>query len=86
VISLSLSKVSLWPICRRPQRRFPEANLVLISVPGRYARREAEFALNKGLHVMIFSDNVPIEDEVELKKLGQKNGLFVMGPILFDLS
>jgi FdrA protein len=72
---------SFWPrSLENAQRRFPEANLVLISIPGRYVRREAEFALNKGLHVMIFSDNVPIEDEVELKRLGQNKGLFVMGP------
>ena len=72
---------SFWPrTLETAQRRFPEANLVLLSIPGRYVRREAEFALNKGLHVMIFSDNVPVEDEVELKKLGQNKGLFVMGP------
>jgi len=59
---------------------FPEANLVVISVPGRYAGREARQALNKGLHVMIFSDHVPVEMEVELKDLAQERGLLMMGP------
>ena len=58
----------------------PGANLALISVAGRYAAREARKALEKGLHVMLFSDNVSIEDEVALKKAAHKKGLIVMGP------
>ena len=58
----------------------PEANLVLISVPGLYAAREARGALRRGLHVMLFSDNVPIEEEVALKKEACKRGLLMMGP------
>jgi succinyl-CoA synthetase alpha subunit len=61
-------------------KTFPEANLVVISVPGLYAGREARRALNKGLHVMIFSDHVPVEEEVELKELAQERGLLMMGP------
>jgi len=59
---------------------FPEANLVVISVPGLYAAAEGRRALNKGLHVMIFSDHVPVEEEVELKDLAQEKGLLMMGP------
>jgi FdrA protein len=59
---------------------FPEANLVVISVPGMYAAAEARRALNRGLHVMIFSDHVPVEEEVELKDLAQEKGLLMMGP------
>ena len=44
------------------------ANLVQISIPGRYAAREAEDALDKGLNVMLFSDNVSVEDELKLKR------------------
>lgn len=55
-------------------------NLAIISVPGQYAAYEARKALKKGLHVMLFSNNVSIEDEVELKRLGQQKGLMVMGP------
>lgn len=58
----------------------PDANLVLISVAGKYAAKEAEKAINKGLHVMLFSDNVSLEDEIRLKKLAISNGLLVMGP------
>lgn len=58
----------------------PGANLALISVAGRYAAREARKALDAGLHVMLFSDNVTIEDEVSLKKAAHKKGLLVMGP------
>lgn len=58
----------------------PGANLALISVAGRYAAREARKALDQGLHVMLFSDNVSIEDEVALKTLAHKKGLLVMGP------
>lgn len=58
----------------------PEANMAVISVPGEYAAREAKQALNNGLNVMLFSDNVSIEDERELKLLGAEKKLLVMGP------
>jgi succinyl-CoA synthetase alpha subunit len=58
----------------------PEANLMVISVPGRYAAREARRALNKGLHVMLFSDHVSVEEEVELKEMALERGLLMMGP------
>ncbi len=55
-------------------------NLVVISLPGAYAAREARKALEKGLHVMLFSDNVPLEEEIELKTFARTKGLLVMGP------
>jgi FdrA protein len=58
----------------------PDANIALISVAGEYAAAEARKALYQGLHVMIFSDNVPLADEVELKKEARELGLLVMGP------
>jgi succinyl-CoA synthetase alpha subunit len=58
----------------------PGANLALISIAGRYAGDEAMRALENGLHVMLFSDNVPLEKEIALKKFAQKRGLLVMGP------
>lgn len=61
-------------------RARPDINLVFISVPGRFAAAEAHRALAAGKHVMIFSDNVPVEDEVKLKALGRARGLLVMGP------
>lgn len=57
-----------------------EPNVAIISVPGEYAAREARQAIKNGLHVMLFSDNVTIEDEKEIKELGRDAGLFVMGP------
>jgi len=60
-------------------RALPEANLALISVPGQYAVQEARWALEHNLHVLIFSDNVPLEDERALKELAQRRGLLVMG-------
>lgn len=58
----------------------PESNLVLISVAGRYAGDLAREALENNLHVMLFSDNVPVEQEVELKQFARNRGLLVMGP------
>src|SRR5882762_6990705 len=61
-------------------RSLPGANLVLISVPGAYAGAEALRALRAGLHVMLFSDNVPVATEVELKRLARERGRFLLGP------
>jgi FdrA protein len=58
----------------------PSANLALISVPGEFAAAEARKALERGLNIMVFSDNVSIEDEVALKRLAAERGLLVMGP------
>ena len=58
----------------------PSANLALISVPGAFATAEARKALQRGLHVMMFSDNVPIADEVALKQMAAARGLLMMGP------
>jgi FdrA protein len=57
-----------------------DANLALISIAGRYAGDEAMRALEAGRHVMLFSDNVPLEKEIALKKFAAKRGLLVMGP------
>jgi len=58
----------------------PGANMVMISLAGRYAGDEAMKALKQGLHVMLFSDNISIEKEKELKEFGREKGLLVMGP------
>jgi succinyl-CoA synthetase alpha subunit len=54
--------------------------MVLISTPGEYAASEAFKALNLGLDVMVFSDNVSLADEIELKQFAHERGLLVMGP------
>jgi FdrA protein len=61
-------------------RTMPEANLATISVPGEFVRFEALKALHRGLNVFVFSDNVPIADEIELKKEAITRRLFCMGP------
>ncbi|MFN8633207.1 MAG: acyl-CoA synthetase FdrA [Chloroflexota bacterium] len=58
----------------------PSANLAMVSTPGTYATAEALKALKRGLHVFLFSDNVSVADEIELKRLGRQKGLLVMGP------
>ncbi len=58
----------------------PDANLALISVAGRYAGGVAREALERGLHVMLFSNNVPLETEIDLKARARERGLLVMGP------
>lgn len=60
--------------------QLPNANMALISIPGIYAADEIEKALNRGLHVFSFSDNVPLEDEVRLKQKAHEKGLLLMGP------
>ena len=58
----------------------PGANLALVSVPGEYAAAEALKALRLGLNVMLFSDHVSIEDEIELKSYARQRKLLLMGP------
>lgn len=55
-------------------------NIALISVPGDFAAAEARKALRRGLNVMMFSDNVSIEDERSLKEEARERGLLMMGP------
>lgn len=54
--------------------------LALVSVPGRFAFAEAMDALDAGCDVMVFSDNVPVEQEIWLKDFAKQRGLIVMGP------
>lgn len=61
-------------------KQHKEANVAVISVPGAYASRVAGKALREGLHVMMFSDNVSLEDEIALKKEAHERGLLMMGP------
>ena len=58
----------------------PRANLCQISVPGEYALEEVKKALNAGLHCCVFSNNVPLEQEREMKELAREKGLLCMGP------
>jgi FdrA protein len=73
--------------CRTPPRSLEmalqeaaSANLALISTPGDYAAAEAMKALRLGLNVMLFSDNVSLDDEIALKRYARSHDLLVMGP------
>lgn len=61
-------------------KTMPDLNFCIISVPGKYAKREAMKALKNGMHVLLFSDNVTKEEELELKNYARDNGLLLMGP------
>ena len=61
-------------------KQLPQAEWVLISVPGRYAAGVAEEALELNKHIFLYSDNVTLEDEISLKQIAQQKGLLIMGP------
>lgn len=61
-------------------KTLPGASWVLVSVPGRHAAQVAEQALDLGRHVFLYSDNVPVDDEVRLKSQAAEKGLLVLGP------
>jgi FdrA protein len=58
----------------------PGANVAVVSVPGEYAKLEVAKAITKGLHTFLFSDNLSVEEEIELKERAREKGLLVMGP------
>ncbi|MFT7584243.1 MAG: FdrA protein [Cellvibrionaceae bacterium] len=58
----------------------PDSNWVLVSVPGKYAAGVVHEALDLGKHVFLYSDNVSMKEEAELKQKGRDKGLLVMGP------
>lgn len=60
--------------------RQPGSNIAVVSVPGEYAAEEARHALGHGLNVFLFSSNVSLDDELELKRLAGERGLLCMGP------
>jgi FdrA protein len=61
-------------------KQLPGARWVLVSVPGRHAAAVAGEALDLGRNVFLYSDNVPLAEEVALKRKARDRGLLVMGP------
>jgi len=61
-------------------KNLPGTKWVLISVPGRYAAGVSREALRLGKHVFLYSDNVTVDEEIEIKTIGAEKGLLVMGP------
>ncbi len=58
----------------------PDLNMAVISVPGRHAADVAQNCLDNDINVMLFSDNVTIDEEKALKECAYKKELLVMGP------
>ncbi|MGB9376162.1 MAG: hypothetical protein WCB04_01470 [Mycobacteriales bacterium] len=56
------------------------ATLAMVSVPGAHAFVEAMDALEAGMSVLVFSDGVPVDQEVLLKDEAARRDLLVMGP------
>ncbi len=61
-------------------RSMPDANLALISVPGDHVKDLSLRLIDAGIHQQIFSDHVPISDELSIKKHASDNGVLVLGP------
>ena len=55
-------------------------NMAVVSAPGTYAAHECLSALRRGINVFLFSDNVTVEEELQLKEYATKQGLLMMGP------
>ncbi|ENB7488520.1 acyl-CoA synthetase FdrA [Citrobacter koseri] len=75
--SHQLTKARRW---ESACQKLPQANLLLVSVAGEYAASVAREGLLANKNVMLFSDNVPLEQEVELKTMARERGLILMGP------
>ncbi len=76
----SEEKEEVYKSVKAAKGNHPEADMVIISVPGEHAAREAMNALKLGMNVMLFSDNVAIEEELALKQYAHEKDLLVMGP------
>jgi FdrA protein len=57
-----------------------QANLLVVSLPGQYAKLEVVKAIERGLHTFLFSDNLTVDEEIELKQRARERGLLMMGP------
>jgi len=68
------------PVTVRAAAARAGATVAMVSTPGRHAFADAVDAIDSGLHVMVFSDNVPVAQEVRLKEYADAAGVLVMGP------
>jgi succinyl-CoA synthetase alpha subunit len=57
-----------------------DLNFAIVSTPGRFAKKEVRKCLENDINVLLFSDNVSLEDEIELKDLALEKDLLMMGP------
>jgi len=56
------------------------ANLALISIPGEYVKDLSLKLTDTGIHQQIFSDHVPLDDELTIKEYGARKGVLILGP------
>lgn len=68
------------PTLEGAQKLDPALNMAVISVPGKYAADVAQSCLDRGINVMLFSDNVTVEEEKALKEYAVAHELLLMGP------
>jgi FdrA protein len=61
-------------------RKMPGTNLVLLSIPGEYVKDISYKLIDQGIHQQIFSDHVPVEDELKIKKQAVTKGVLILGP------
>ena len=59
---------------------FSDANIASLSIPGQFVKEMATELINKQLNLFVFSDHVPLEDEIYLKNLALENNVLFMGP------
>jgi len=59
---------------------FDNANMASLSIPGQFVKEMATELIRKQLHLFVFSDHVPLEDEILLKNLALENNVLFMGP------
>jgi len=55
-------------------------NIAVVSVPGEFAKLEVARAIKNNIHTFLFSDNLGLDEEVELKRRAADRGLLMMGP------
>ncbi|MEE8367551.1 MAG: acyl-CoA synthetase FdrA, partial [Thermoanaerobaculia bacterium] len=65
---------------RSALRLLPDAKCVAVSIPGKFAASVAREALDLNRHVFLYSDNVSVQEEAQLKQEAASKGLLVMGP------
>jgi succinyl-CoA synthetase alpha subunit len=61
-------------------KTMPDVNLALLSIPGEHIKKISLRLIDLGIHQHIFSDHVPIEDEVEIKRNASRKGVLILGP------
>lgn len=71
---------TVYSTIRNAKKEQPDCNMVVISVPGEHAFREARISLEENMNVMLFSDNISTEQEKVLKEMAHEKGLLLMGP------